>query len=217
MLARTLERHARAIPRPAAPCQARPFGRHRSSSQTRTSRPSTTSGAWCSPSWRAPSPTGHLLTTAYHLPLTTITTSHCSTYHFTTSHLLLTTTTYHMPLTTHLSPLARREPSPRASRRAAGSSCSRTCSSSPRRCARRALTATLTPIPTRPRPKPKPKPNQVLREHACGPGALVDARDDIDDWGVAKPAELANLPTERENACVSKGLPVYRALFSRAV
>ena len=71
--------------------------------------------------------------------------------------------------------------------------------------------------PTRPKPKPKPKPNQVLREHACGPGALVDARDDIDDWGVAKPAELANLPTERENACVSKGLPVYRALFSRAV
>ena len=39
----------------------------------------------------------------------------------------------------------------------------------------------------------------------------------MDDWGVAKPAELANLPTERENACVSKGLPVYRALFSRAV
>ena len=70
---------------------------------------------------------------------------------------------------------------------------------------------------TRPKPKPKPMPNQVLREHACGPGALVDARDDIDDWGVAKPAELANLPTERENACVSKGLPVYRALFSRGV
>jgi len=58
---------------------------------------------------------------------------------------------------------------------------------------------------------------EVLREHACGPGALVDARDDIDDWGVAKPSELANLPTERENACVSKGLPVYRALFSRAI
>ena len=158
----------------------------------------------------------------YHLPPTThhgpITTSHCTTYHhFPTSHLLLTTTTYHIPLTTHLSPLTRREPSPRASRRAAGSSCSLTCSSSPRRCARRVLTATLTPIPTPPKPKPKPKPNQVLREHACGPGVLVDARDDIDDWSVAKPAELANLPTERENACVSKGLPVYRALFSRAV
>ena len=34
--------------------QARPFGRLRSSSRTPTSRRSTTSGAWCSPSWRAP-------------------------------------------------------------------------------------------------------------------------------------------------------------------
>ena len=31
-------------------------------------------------------------------------------------------------------------------------------------------------------------------------GELGRLRDDIDEWGVAKPAELANLPTERENA-----------------
>ena len=54
---------------------------------------------------------------------------------------------------------------------------------------------------------------EVLREHAAG--ALVDAREDFDDWGVEKPAELALLPTERENAVLQKGLPVYRALFSR--
>jgi len=55
---------------------------------------------------------------------------------------------------------------------------------------------------------------EVLREHAAG--ELVDAREDFDDWGVEKPGEFARLCTERENACAQKGLPVYRALFTRA-
>lgn len=54
---------------------------------------------------------------------------------------------------------------------------------------------------------------EVLRNHTAD--TLVDARDDADDWSVAKPAELMHLPTERENACEKLGRPVYRALFSR--
>jgi|EP00908_Phaeocystis_cordata_P020745 tRNA (guanine-N7-)-methyltransferase len=54
---------------------------------------------------------------------------------------------------------------------------------------------------------------EVLREHAAG--KLVDARDDFDDWGVAKPEELAHLPTERENSCAELDRPVYRAFFDR--
>ena len=46
-------------------------------------------------------------------------------------------------------------------------------------------------------------------------GKLVDARDDFDDWGVAKPEELAHLPTERENSCAELDRPVYRAFFDR--
>ena len=61
----------------------------------------------------------------------------------------------------------------------------------------------------------------ILLATACccvdlGAGELVDAREDFDDWGVEKPGEFARLCTERENACAQKGLPVYRALFTRA-
>ena len=45
--------------------------------------------------------------------------------------------------------------------------------------------------------------------------ALVDAVDDVDDWSVRKPAELADVTTERERASADLGRPVYRALFHK--
>ena len=51
---------------------------------------------------------------------------------------------------------------------------------------------------------------------AAEPTRLIDARDDLDDWGVDRPEDLAGVQTERERASAALQRPVYRALFVRA-
>ena len=48
------------------------------------------------------------------------------------------------------------------------------------------------------------------------PLRLRDARDDLDDWGVERPAFLQDVQTERERASAALERPVYRCLFVRS-
>ena len=59
---------------------------------------------------------------------------------------------------------------------------------------------------------------QDMREtvRATEPERLVDARGDLADWSVAKPAVLLDVATERERASAELERPIYRCLFTRA-
>lgn len=48
------------------------------------------------------------------------------------------------------------------------------------------------------------------------PLRLRDARDDLDDWGVERPAFLQDVQTERERASAALERPVYQCLFVRS-